>query len=334
MDHPLSNHPNWFFEKPTISAKGTVLIVPKNEQAPEVRSFWANSPCREGIITNMSQAMRSHIFASGKPKPGQPPWRVLRRRTARIRLYDPRLRENLVRANQLFVGRGVNICPAGKKEELVPSIPESVRRFQEVCDALVGIPSVLLSPNRPPGEWWRDHGEVTEKSFIPWAGTDNWFMRDPALLAIATGLFRQAALLTIYGFADRVLECVKRSSVEEALTTADWRLAYKLALQLRPWIEVPCGKSGQQINYPFPLGFWRRFDYLQRAQRRHNYKKIFGTSFYESWGLDRKYCGFINTGVYSVWGRRGELTENHSRLRRLGAARRRSRRGKQAAEGT
>lgn len=333
MAHPLSNHPDWLFWQPEISVKGTVLILPEGEQAPEVRSFWATHTCREGLITNIKSGMSRHILHWQKPRLGQPLWKVRRRRGARIRLYDSRVYENLVGANLLGVP-GRNLLPLGEKEKAAPS-KNTVQRFQEVCDALVGVPSVLLSPNRPPGEWWREHVAASAEKQVPWSATDNWFMRHPALLSIATGLFRQAVLLTKQGFADRVLECVRRSEVEEALTTADWRLAYKLALQLRPWIEVPCGKGGSRINYPFPLGLWSRFEYLQRAQRRHNYQKIFGESFYESWNLTAHGSGTApSSGAFSVWGRKSEYTDARARLRKLGAARRRSRRGKQAAEGT
>ncbi|MBD3260534.1 MAG: hypothetical protein GF334_02480 [Candidatus Altiarchaeales archaeon] len=332
MGHPLSNHPDWLFWQPAIEAKGTALLIPDREGSPELHSFWAINTCREGLIYNLAASMRKQVI--GWDDPQKKIWERKKKRVARIRLYDPRVRKDLYQANSFTIPT----CGLWGVGGRLPEVGASARvdLFLRVCDALVGVPSVLLSKCRPRGDWWKGHGRFHRnggREYVFWAGTDNWFMRHPALTAIATGLFRQAHLLVTCGFGEQVLAVVERKEVEAALTEADWKLAYKLALQLRPWIEVPCGKGGIRVNYPFPLGLWRRFDYLQRAVRRHNYKEIFQRDFYRSWGLTGKTITTHGSGTYAVWGDRGGFTDNHLRLRKLGAPRRRSKRGKPAAAG-
>lgn len=325
MTHPLTNNPQWLFWQPYIGARATVLVLQGDDNA-EIHALSSLSTCREVIVTNIRQGLRNLVMVPKVPQ-GQPSWNKVWRRQSRIRLYDPRLLEGLKGANGLRVHKnGLKSAPS---KDPAPE-RDRVQEFLQVCDAICGLPSVLLSHYRPEGEWWRSPEEHPGEH-VHWSGTDNWFMRHPALLGLATGLVRQAALLVAYGFGPQVLEGVERNRVEEALTSADWRLAYELVLKLRPWIEVPVGTGGAQRNYPVPMGFWNRFDCLQRAQRRHNYREVFGTGFYDSWALPKqpeKNGGQQWSGAFSFWGERGNYTEAHRRLMNLGKPNRRSRGGK------
>jgi hypothetical protein len=210
--------------------------------------------------------------------------------------------------------------PVGKHNDRLPK--KRIEEFLQVANALVGIPSVLLSHRRPEDDtWWKtDPANCRDGSYVCWSGTDNWFMRHPALISIATGLLRQTALLTAFGYGERVLDCVREEEVEEVLTTGNQKLAYSLTKKLRTWIEVPESEDGTSYHYPFSLNSagWNLFDHLQRAQRRHNYKSVFGGSFYDSWGLrvEDKWKNW--TGSHSYWKMTGGDVDAYKRLMSLG----------------
>jgi hypothetical protein len=320
MTHPLSDAPIWQFWQPEVRVKATALILDmKQDTGKKVITVSGGSTCREGVLSQVHKALADHVL---KKKEAERGYKVTSYRHKRIRLYAPELLKEMAGGNQLIISRqGLNT-----REEFTKAVPNKrVEEFILVADALVGIPSVLLSHRRPEGDWWRtDLQSCAIAKNLHWNGSDNWFLRHPILLAIATGLYRQAALLTAIGCGERILSCVSREEVEEALTTGDWKLAYGLAEKLRPWIEVPPGKHGTTANYPFPLGEWKRFDRLQRAQRRHNYQRIFGGSFYDTWGLKKDIVYPNWTGVWHFWGQSGEPTPQLTELMRLGEPRRRA----------
>ena len=323
MAHPLTNHENWKYWQPFLGAVSTVMVV-KSEKEDEIVKIGASGACREVIIALMRSSIQRRVRAAPK---SSAPGRGLKTapRIASVRLYDPRLLENLPGANYLKTHPS-----AIKKSRLAKEEPsqEEIETFLLVCDAICGIPSVLLAHRRPTGDWWRSSPELIAQE-IHWNGADNWFVRHPALVGLATGLFRQAAMLTAGGFAPQILETVERAKVEEALTTADQKLAYELVKKLRTWIEVPCAGGASVINYPVPLGYWKVFDCLQRAQQRHNYREIFGTDFYGSWGLEGPgaalpYYHQYN-GAFSFWGQRTAPTAALRHLLELGKPHRRTR---------
>jgi hypothetical protein len=131
-------------------------------------------------------------------------------------------------------------------------------------------------------------------------------------------------MLTAHGLGELVLDAVDRAEVEEALTTGDWKLATGLCKKLQPFIEVPNGAGGGFQNYPFPYGQWKRFDRLQRAQRRHNYEAVFAGSFYDCWGLNKEAAGGQWSGSFAYWGNPGKENANFELLMKLGEPRRRA----------
>lgn len=331
MAHPLTENPKWVFWQPYIQAKSTVLLLEsmkKADNAGKLISPVSSSTCREGVLSNMRQYLWSATMTEKKDG-----YKRTFKRTKRIRLFDPRLHENLQGANQIRMHEN-GLKPKGNHAEPIPE--GNIEEWLQVMDALAGLPSVLLSHRRPQGEWWRTdpntcrvHGD---KNYIAWNGTDNWFMRHPTLIAIVTGLARQAALLVAHDLGPQVLELVERDQVEEALTTGDWRLAYGLCEKLRPFIEVPNGVGGRFNNYPFPYGQWNRFDRLQRAQRRHNYEKVFEGNFYDCWGLNKEGTAGKWSGAFAYWGNPGKENDAYGLLMKLGEPRRRAK-GAQKSKG-
>jgi len=319
MTHPLTGNVQWKFWQPYLQAKVTFLVMGMKGDKATTSSAVPESTCREGILENM----RTHLH--DKVLEHRSSWRDdgTHRRIARIRLFDERLQETMAGGNQLRVSEN-GLKRLGEHDAKLSK--DSIAKFLMVADAVVGIPSILLSHMRPEGEWWRsDPDKCIRANYVCWNGTDNWFLRHPALLSVATGLYRQAGMLHGHGFSDQILECVSREDVEEALTTGDTDLAERLAKKLRPWIEVPVGIEGSPCNYPFPIGQWKRFDYLQRAQRRHNYKKVFGGSFYDSWGLEEIGNGEEWLGTLDYWGRPGKENPPYDTPVRLGTVKRRTR---------
>lgn len=324
MAHPLTENPKWVFWQPYIRVKSTVLLLNSmkvTDDAGKLISPVSQSTCREGLLSNMRKYLWDQVMDEKKDG-----YRRTFKRIRRIRLFDPRLHEEIQGSNQIQIH--VNgLKPKGHHTEKLKQ--GTIDEFLLVMDALVGLPSVLLSHRRINGEWWRTDPKMSKSTsadgeYICWNGTDNWFMRHPTLIAIATGLARQAALLTAHGFGSQVLELVEREKVEEALTTGDWRLAYGLCESLRPFIEVPNGAGAGFQNYPFPYGQWNRFDRLQRAQRRHNYEKVFAGNFYDCWGLNKEGTAGKWSGAFAYWGNPGKENEAYSLLMKLGEPRRRA----------
>lgn len=321
MTHPLTDNQKWIFWQPYIQAKATVFLLDSMKKADnkgEMISPVASSTCREGILSNM----RTYLWE--KTMDGaQDGYKKTWKRLHRIRLFDPRLHEDMQGANQIRMHENGLKAKGDHKLAIKKG---KVEEFLHVMDALVGLPSVLLSHRRPEGEWWRTDPKNCRNvaDYICWNGTDNWFMRHPTLIAISTGLARQAAMLTAHDLGHLVLDTVDRGDVEEALTTGNWKLAYGLCEKLQPMIEVPNGVGGAFQNYPFPYGQWNRFDRLQRAQRRHNYEKVFQGSFYDCWGLNKEAAGGKWSGSFAYWGNPGKENANFDLLMKLGEPRRRA----------
>lgn len=319
MDHPLSENEAWEFWKPKTRAKATFLLLDKDAKKT-VETVISSGCCREVVLSSMKvflfgKVMKTTVDPNGYSKTFT--------RKCRIRLLDPDLEDQLSGSNQLQINEK-GIKPKGEFDQRLRS--GAVEEFLQVADMIVGIPSVLLSHRRPQGEWWKTDPSSCKSNFddvryICWNGSDNWFLRHPALLSIASGLIRQAAMLTACGFGPEILNRVPRKDVEAALTTSNWKLAFGIAKKLRPWIEVPVGAGGCAANFPFSLGQWERFDRLQRAQRKHNYQKIFGGTIYDSWGLNETQTGGEWTGGDAYWGVPGSVNAAGDTLMKLGKPR-------------
>lgn len=327
MAHPLTNEKNWIFWQPYVQVKSTVLLMDSMKIANDkgkLISPISSSTCREGILSNMRQYLWDQTMEHK-----QDGYKKVFKRVHRVRLFDPRLHEKLQGANQIRIHEH-GLKRKGDHAGIIPK--GNIELWLELMDALVGLPSVLLSHRRPEGEWWKTDLKHCRDvvDHVSWNGTDNWFMRHPTLIAIITGLTRQAALLTAHGLAKQVLELVERNQVEDALTTGNWKLAYGLCEKLKPYIEVPNGSGGSFQNYPFPYGQWKRFDRLQRAQRRHNYEKIFQGNFYDCWGLSKEGTGGRWSGSFDYWGNPGTENEKFDLLMKLGEPRRRAKGGEKS----
>ncbi len=202
-----------------------------------------------------------------------------------------------------------------------------IGKFPELMDAIVGPVAVLLNPDRYVGNWWRTLPEEVRgmvsgpyhQEEMRWYGTDNFFLRHPALTSLMMGMFRQGVLLFQQDYDQAILEAVKRKDVEDCLTNADPVLAMRILKALRPWIEVP----RQVDNFSFGKGYWDRLRLLHRAIYRHGYDALFDADLQHSWniategGKGDRYS--VSKGPMEYWGTTGSrVTPEGKRLAKLG----------------
>ena len=317
--HPLTSEPTWLFTQPYINVRSSVFLKDV-ETAEEIRmNIMSFSHCREGLISDIRTTLKKRT--TNFIKKGECAWEGVLAPTHSLTLNDSRC---LGAWDTVLSVLDVPDPTTG------PIIKDNVvKKFLKVADAIVGIPSLLLNPNREPGDWWRTDTKTacrgdSHRRFIDWGGADNFLLRHPALLAIITGLYRQAFWLCRSGYEDKVLASVDYSQVEKVLTKPTWKEALELAEQLKTWISVPVPQRGSVGNVSFPwypraskqVSYWQRFIRLQRALHRHSADEVFAGDIFESWALLNKGSQF--SGAISFWGEAKRLTPAHKRLMELG----------------
>ncbi|MFW9998279.1 MAG: hypothetical protein ACFFD4_39940 [Candidatus Odinarchaeota archaeon] len=192
-----------------------------------------------------------------------------------------------------------------------------------MANCIAGVCSVLLSPNRPAGDWWNEpkaahtkRANVNGDYYVTWAGCENWFLQHPATVSLISGFLRQSRQLVNDGFGKQILDSVDQGEVEEVLTTGHRGKALRLAKQLRPWIEVPPATGMSTANYAIPMGSWRKLIRLQRAVHKHGYEKVLDQGFAKRWNLMEDKINVDWNGADSFW---ASGNQNYERLMTLGA---------------
>ena len=314
--HPLSRESKWTFFQPSLGARSRYEAVNLQGGISRQHTVEGYNVCREGLLSLYRESLRVNLCKRNFS--GDRTWNFVFEPKSRINLESEWARDP--------AGNALKIAQTHNGKLLIEK--SEVEAFLQVCDALVGNTAVLLDPGRPKGGWWRTSLEGAVANWedygggcIVWQGIGNFVVLHPVLLAIMTGLFRQAVVLTHIGYAEKVLESVSRARVEEALTRCDWRIALANAKALQRWIEVPVPEKGgaSPFNYAFPLGYWGRFLKLQRAIRRHGHEKVFGEDLLTGWGLLAKSRTW--TGAYSFWGNLEEKNTNEAQKRLLSLGR-------------
>lgn len=306
--HVLRGNELWVFSQPLLGFSTHYKLTDHKTKKSQITTLRSESSCRETLIFNIRQVFQNILYT--KCRTGTNQWAV-----KLVKNKDLDLTDNLLKT------RGMTVLNIGKGV-FGPTSSNFVKKFIKVTDIVMGPLMVLLSDGRPQGEWWKtpeDSIYQKHKNFdcICWYGTDNFFMRHPALVSLVTGLYRQSALLCKAKMSDRIIESIDYNRIEECLSSGDCKLAIELVNETRQWIEVPIGKIGSNEHYPFPLGQWRQLKCLQRARRRHGYNKILDQDFIQSWSLGDT----INidwSGMNSFWGNRTANTANRQRLLELG----------------
>ncbi len=314
-EHPLTGNPKWTFNQPEVGVRAHYSAVDRRDGKRHTLVLEVGSTCREGVINKTREVFRTRLTngtavnaAAGTTgwKSKKPEWVS----TREVDLTDAKPSQLKIHWHKNYMLGWENF---------------PVEDFLQVCDRVLGPVAVLLGPWRPEGEWWRTDPdtafvEKTGQNLVYWKGTDNWFLAHPATTALATGLYRQCFHLCGAGVADEIIDSISEEEISGVMSSGSQRLALLLLKRTRLWVEVPVGKAGTKVNYPFPLGLWRRLIRLQRAIRRHDsYEKSLGQTFHEGWGT----TGSSDyRGAYSFWGEEGELTDHHRHLMKMGAPRR------------
>lgn len=316
--HPLEGDEKWVFAQPDVGFNARYVSVHQKTGERETRSISNATTCREGLVHNIRQGLQNGLCL--KVSTGPDEWEFSWCQVKNVDLTDPAAKESGMTA--LKIQRTALTQKVLSKRFLT--------QFIQVADIVAGPVCVLLSTGRPEGEWWRTPiEEVLQDNFLYWYGSDNFFMQHPVLVSLISGLYRQVALLCRAGRAKEIIASVDYKQVEECLSSGDYKIALKIIEQTRPWIEVPTGKSGNEINYPFPVGHWRRLKCLQRGRRRHGYPKLLGQDFGEGWDLVSKATQW--TGMYSFWGQKNGVTDKGHQLIELGKLIRRKKSGDKQA---
>lgn len=319
--HPLTDAPGWVFTQPYMDVHSSVMIKDLKTEEESKINIHSYAYCREGSISEIRTALQRKC--TNQVKKGDKAWEVALKPTHDIILNDPRC-----------LGAGDTVLSIHDtfdyKTKQYGLKDEEVEGFLQVCDAIVGIPALLLNPNRKPGYCWRaDLGEAIKPQlgnsrYIGWNGADNSLLRHPALFASITGLFRQAFWLCKAGYGDRILKDLDYRRVEKVLTDPSWKEALELAESLKTWISVPTPAGGSFHNVSFPwyprtskqVSYWQRFIRLQRALHHHSTDEVFGGDIFEGWTLLNKGTQF--SGAFTYWGEAGKLTPAHKHLMGLG----------------
>ncbi len=319
--HPLTENSKWIFNQPEVGFKAYYFAVTTETKRSRVRSIQTSCTCREGVITNTRQGFqngllnneeRANCREAGNWTAVQPP--------KQLREVDLAAEAGKKKPTELKIQHYKGFLDQYHKPNF------SVEEFLKVCNVVMGPVCVLLSPNRLDGDWWKTDPEKSVKGGAPnewlhWNGSDNWFLAHPATLGIATGLYRQCYHLCGAGLGEQIIETLSEEEVEEVMSSNSQKLALQLIKKTRDYIEVPVGTNGYPYNYPFPIGSWRLLQRLQRAIRRHGYEESLGQSFADGWAL---LDGGLTpwSGLHSFWGEKGELTEHHHHLMKMGEPRR------------
>lgn len=332
--HPLMGAVGWVFTQPYMHVHSSVMIKDLKTEEEIKLNITSYAHCREGAISEIRTAMQRRC--TNQIKKGDKAWEVALKPTCSISLDDARC-----------LGVGDTVLSVHDtldyKTKQYGIKDERLEEFLRVCDAIVGIPALLLNPNRKPGDWWRtDHNKAIkpqagDSRYIGWNGADNAFLRHPALFASMAGLFRQAFWLCKAGFGSKVLKELDYGRVEKVLTDPSWKEALELAESLKTWISVPVPAGGATSNVSFPwyprsakqVSYWQRFIRLQRALHRHSTDEVFGGDIFEGWALLNKGTQF--SGAFTYWGEAKKLTPAHKHLMELGKPKEKANEAEQAS---
>ncbi len=326
--HPLLSNEKWLFSQPEVGIKAHYLAVDRETGKKENLSLQAASTCREGVVSKIRETFRTRLTNQTLARQtDQVGWKEKRPRWAVTKDCDFAGQTDAKKAAELSI-----VWYAHWMSQPAAYNPGfSIEEFIKVCDIVLGPVAVLLGPGRPTGSWWKTDpekalvGDGGKLKRAYWKGSDNWFLAHPATVGIATGLYRQCFHLCAAGVAEEIIESVSDDEIEEVMSTNSQKLALLLIKKTRPWIEVPVpeGRGGYQVNFAFPIGFWRRLIRLQRAVRQVGYEESLGQNFHEGWSTTSGTSTW--TGIYTFWGTVDEPTSHHEHLMKAGAPRRRTR---------
>lgn len=156
-----------------------------------------------------------------------------------------------------------------------------IQPMLQLLDTIVGLPCLLLNPEREKGDWWRTSlPEVCKKQEILWKGVDTSILRHPVLTSLILGFFRQAICMHTGGVAEKELEALAPyAEVKKVLDSCNMEKALKLAERLEPLLA---SRSNRGEYFPVSVAQWPFFLQLCQAIRQHGYDKVFDGTLEEN----------------------------------------------------
>lgn len=291
--HPLDNNKKWQCFQPYMRID---VKFPLGEE--DFKQLEISNTCREGIISSIYGYLRSSCCKQN-PAPGG----YWARKTA-VHL-KPTLLE---RMEEIIPSWKLSISPSALSPKTgTPPGEGDLEKFYSLVDTVAGNLTLLLDPY-PYKKGALVPGNGGKKgSLLRYRGIGPGILYHPALVAIALGLYRQAAFLLHAGVADEVLASVDQDRVRLAIASVDRELARENVEKCIKWICVPYPLSGFDVgsvtrseNYtfiPFPKGYRQRLRSMVAACQK-DYKAVYGENVETSWAL----AGDMGLNFNGVWG--------------------------------
>lgn len=281
----------------------------KRRRSGGVHTMRAGAVCREELLHAVAQDFSDQVTRS-RQKPGS--WEYITEVEGQIDVDAPVLKQ----PGTTFLWIANDDDPYVDPTYTPCTRPCCAGSLIETVDAIVGNACVVLNNDYYQGDWWQtslEESQSDRQSSFAWFGTDNFFLHHPALLAVVTGLFRQAVLLHSFGLEEGLLQAVPREDTVRALSEADEKLALRNLDKMRPWIQA---QSAGRF-FPFGGSNWGRLRTLHRAIYKHGYDQLFAGDFNHRWGLGERATGLVN-GAFSYWGAHTKPTKAGKLLNKLG----------------
>lgn len=305
-----SNWKNLREPRPLLGLWTRTLIQPilKNGRSARLTSCLLDfeAPCREELLADLYEELSGSCWdEKDTGLPGN--WRKYRpTKIASLTIDDPSLKQPGV--TYLNMG-GEGIFDDG--EDFRPCERDCcLSPLLYTMDAVVGLPALLLNPERYTGNWWETSPrEFLQDEEIRWYGTDNFFLRHSSLTSMILGLFRQAYVIHLANLNRDLEKLAPRKEVVQALKDSDPERGLYLARRIRELIAPP-----RQAGY-FPLGNnWDLFVNLHRAIYKRGYDEVFNGTIEDAWSLGDRASG---KGVIEYFGRGARTNEAGKRVARL-----------------
>lgn len=294
--------------------KGIPEVGRKNRSSNLDLKFEA--ACREELIGELHERLSDECWAmeggSDYDRYGNyTPWKQKHKKQAALHLEDPALKQPEV--TRLHMGDDADYYgDEGDKEFVICERECCMNPLLHTMDAVVGLPALLLNPERYTGNWWETSlEEFYNGETLRWYGTDNFFLRHSSLVSMIMGLFRQAYLLHRVGLNRDLEKLAPREEVVQALRDSDPDRGFYLAQKIRDLIAPPRAAG----HYPLGNG-WELFANLHRAIYKHGYDEVFGGTIEDAWAHQER-CGSRGAVDYFVKGaKKNEAAKRVARLAR------------------
>lgn len=355
--HPLSKEDEWFFSQHSVRVCAPIFRIVNKKKKSNPRGLRSrkidiqgSSTCREGIIGNIRNALRTagghSIRSSGGPgwqrvfspygslelnrdvlkQPGESSVAVYSSHITADR-SEPNLNYRTPKERKAYRNRGLyypwhervhlKLIRTHRTAQLTDT---NIQDFIDICNAVVGPLTVLLNPDRYQGNWWQTSiGECLagqrRSNYLNWYGVDNTVIAHPVLTSLYSGLVRQCAYIVRTNLADQIREDIEGMGLEECLNESDEVQALRIATKMKRWICVPPLKGGTTYNIPVGQRNFSKIISLHKAIYKHGFEETFKSCFLKGWGVYNG-CYSQYSGIHTFMGVTGQ-SKNGKHIQKL-----------------